>query len=146
LGLDLAGTIDENLFNNKSAELKTQAEDVARQLDEDNHFDAAQAQMALNVFDFSQNLVDIWRGSNFAVRRQILDCVSSNRTLSDVSLCLEKRRPFDFLVERPFLKNGRGDWRSFEPCPQSIAPYPPMFIGPPEPFIITVQHLVRLCA
>jgi hypothetical protein len=26
-----------------------------------------------------------------------------------------KRKPFDFLAERPFLKNGRGDWRKFEP-------------------------------
>ena len=66
--------------------------------------------LALPVFDLSQNLVGIWRGSNFAARREILVCVSSNRALSDVTLCLEKRRPFDVFAERPFLKNSRGDW------------------------------------
>ena len=101
----LAGTINEAVFNDKSSDLKRQAEEVDRQLDQDTHFDTGPAQTALAVFDFSQNLIDIWRGSNFAVRRQILDCVSSNRTLSDVSLVITKRKPFDLLAERPLLKN-----------------------------------------
>jgi len=105
----LAGTIDEGVFNAKSADLKRQADDVERSLDEASHFDAAQAEAALAVFDFSQNLANIWRGSNFTVRRELLDCVSSNRMLSDVSLVLTKRKPFDFLVERPVLKKSRGD-------------------------------------
>lgn len=104
----LAGTIDEATFNAKSAELRREAEEVERQLDE-AHFDPANGDLALRVFDFSQNLVDLWRGSNFAVRRDILNCVSLNRSLDDVSLRLVKRRPFDYLAERPFLKIGRGD-------------------------------------
>ena len=32
-----------------------------------------------------------------------------NRKVSDLSLVLTKRKPFDFLVERPFLKKNRGD-------------------------------------
>ena len=36
--------------------------------------------------------------------------VSSNRALSDVSLDLAWRKPFDYLAERPFSKDGRGDW------------------------------------
>lgn len=42
------------------------------------------------------------------VRREILECVSLNRALGDVSLDLAWRKPFDYLAERPFLKNGRG--------------------------------------
>jgi len=72
---------------------------------------AENGRLRLCVSDFSQNLVDIWwRGSNFASRRTILECVSSNRLLSGASLVLTKRRPFDFLAERPFFNNGRGDW------------------------------------
>jgi hypothetical protein len=67
------------------------------------------------VFDFSQNLVDIWRGSNFALRREILDCVSSNRVVSDGSLVLTKKKPFDILAEGPFLERSRGDCPNFEP-------------------------------
>ena len=107
----LAGTIDEPTFQLKSADLKSQLEDVERQLDEAEQFDPAFGQTALAVFDFSQNLVPLWRGSNSARKRTILEAVSLNRTVSDVSLVLVKRRPFDFLVERPFLKKSRGETR-----------------------------------
>ena len=106
----LAGTIDEPTFQMKSADLKSQLEDVECQLDEADQFDPAFGQTALAVFDFGQNLVPLWRGSNSARKRTILECVSLNRMLSDVNLVLVKRRPFDFLVERPFLKKSRGDW------------------------------------
>jgi hypothetical protein len=32
-----------------------------------------------------------------------------NRTVSNVTLCLEKRKPFDFLAKKPFLSFGRGE-------------------------------------
>jgi hypothetical protein len=54
------------------------------------------------VSDFSQDLVDLWRGPNSEVRGQILESVRLNHTISDASLCLAKRKPFDFLAERPF--------------------------------------------
>ncbi|HOA76059.1 MAG TPA: recombinase family protein, partial [Phycisphaerae bacterium] len=73
-------------------------------------FDPARGEAALATFEFSQNLVPIWRGSNSARKRTILECVSLNRTLTDVTLVLTKRKPFDFLAERPFLKSTRGDW------------------------------------
>jgi site-specific DNA recombinase len=63
----------------------------------------------LAIFDWSQNAAEIWRGSNNAQRRDILDSVCLHRTLSDVSLVTTKRKPFDVLAERPLLKNSRGD-------------------------------------
>ena len=110
----LAGMIDEAAFNSKSAQLKAEAADVERELDEADRFDPRGGEWALSVFDFSQNLGEIWRGSNFPVRREILNCVNLNRTLGDLSLVLAKRKPFDGVpfgsAERPFLKNSRGDW------------------------------------
>ena len=105
----LAGTIDEAAFNTKSAQLKAEAANVERDLEQADRFDPRGGELALSVFDFSQNLAEIWRGSNFAVRREILNCVSLNRTLGDLTLVLAKRKPFDFLAERPFLKNSRDD-------------------------------------
>ncbi len=107
----LAGTIDEASFTAKSADLKRQAEEVERQLDETDGFDPAFGQAALAVFDFSQNLVPRWHGSNSAGKRELLECVSLNRALTDVSLVLTNRKPFDFLAERPFLKKSRGERR-----------------------------------
>ena len=106
----LSGVVEESAFQAKSLELKREIEDVEKQMEEAGKYDPKRKELALSVFDFSQNLANLWHGSNFAVRREILECVSSNRLLSDVSLVLTKRKPFDFLAERPFLKDGRGDW------------------------------------
>ncbi len=106
----LAGAIEEAAFAAKSAELKVLQEEVEKGLDEANVDDPLLQERALGLFDFSQNLVDIWHGSNWRRRREVLECISLNRTLSDVSLALAKRKPFDVLAERPSLRFGRGDW------------------------------------
>jgi len=61
--------------------------------------DARYAETALALFDFSQQAAEKWQPSDFSTRRQILDCVSSDRALSDVSLVLTKRKPFDVLAQ-----------------------------------------------
>jgi site-specific DNA recombinase len=104
----LNGVIDEGVFAEKSADLKRQGEDIDRQLDEADGFDSATGQTAMAVFDFSQNLAALWQGSKSGVRRDILECVTLNRTLTSASLALEKRKPFDFLAERPFLTESWG--------------------------------------
>ena len=106
----LAGVIDEPTFNAKSVDLKGQAADVDHELDQAERFDPTAGELALSTFDFSQNLAEIWRGSNYAVRREILNCVSLNRTLSDVSLVMAKRKPFDILSEQPLLNSSGRYW------------------------------------
>ncbi len=103
----LRGTVDEAAFSAKSSEIKAQIAEVERQLDGAGAVTEETGRLALAVYDFSQNLVDIWRRSKFASRRKILECVSSNLALTDASLVLAKRSPFDWLAERPFLKDGR---------------------------------------
>ncbi len=104
----LAGAIEKAAFAAKSAELKALQAAVEKGLDEANVEDPLLGERALGLFDFSQNLVDIWHGSNWRRRREVLECVSLNRALSDVSLVLTKRKPFDALAERPSLRFGRG--------------------------------------
>ena len=106
----LRGAVDEAALGAKSADLKTQIEQVERELGGVGAVTEETGRLALSVYDFSQSLVDIWQGSNFARRRQILECVSLNAVLTDVTLVVSKRKPFDWLAERPFLKDGRGDW------------------------------------
>ena len=52
---------------------KTQLEEVERQLDEADKFDPACGEAALATFDFSQNLAELWRGSNSTGKRELLD-------------------------------------------------------------------------
>ena len=110
----LAGTVDEEAFQAKSAELKADAARVAEELDGLGEVDPQRGKAALAVFDWSQRAAETWLGSNNADRRQILDAVCLNRQVTDVTLVTIKRKPFDFLAERLDLKNSRGDRTSIE--------------------------------
>ena len=105
----LNGAIDDATFNTKSSELKIEQETVAEQLDSADEQDQDMGQKAMALFDLSQKLPEVWQRSNSSQKRQLLQCVSLNRQISGVSLCMTKRKPFDFLTERPFLKKSRGE-------------------------------------
>jgi site-specific DNA recombinase len=105
----LAGSIDEATFKAKGDDLKAQVATIDESLASVEDVDEACAETALQLFDWSQRAADLWRGSNNAVRREMLDAVCLNRTLSDVSLVTQKRKPFDVLAKRPDLKKSRGE-------------------------------------
>jgi len=42
------------------------------------------------------------------------------------------------------MRNGRGDWRSFEPSQESLAPIIGLYLKPPEPHILTADRLASL--
>ncbi len=105
----LDGTVDEATFKAKSEQLKAEQERHAVVLEKAEGIDAKSGQQALEMFDFSQSLVEKWQGSNLAEHCRILARVSSNRMLSDVSLEVEKRSPFGIIAERRFLKDTTPD-------------------------------------
>jgi site-specific DNA recombinase len=105
----LTGTVDEGVYKAKSGELKSEAmktDEAAAQLGD---FDPARGQLAVTLFDWTQNASKTWLGSNTAVRREILDLVCLNRTLGDVSLVTTMRKPFDVLAEGLSFNKGRDD-------------------------------------
>ena len=105
----LAGTVDEDVYKAKSYELKSETAQTEATLEELGEMDPTRGKLAVQLFDWTQNAAEIWRGSNNSVRREILDAVCLNRSLNAVNLVLEKRKPFDILAERPFLKKSRDD-------------------------------------
>ncbi|MCK6441052.1 MAG: zinc ribbon domain-containing protein, partial [Planctomycetes bacterium] len=105
----LNGTVDEALYQSKAQQTRLDLNGVERSLESIETVDRDRQNLALQVFDFSQNLGDLWRRSNFEARREILNAVTLNRTLSDVSIDLVKRKPFDALAERLSFHNGRGE-------------------------------------
>jgi site-specific DNA recombinase len=110
----LAGAIEEKVFHLKTAELKRELAETETGFERADKHDPEAPIRAMALFNFSQNLVNLWSGSNSEAKRDILECVSLNRTVSNVTLCLEKRKPFDFLAKKPFLDFGRGDWQPLE--------------------------------
>lgn len=105
----LGGAVDEAIYNAKTLEFRREAEEVEQQLVEAGDFDPERGKLALTVFDISQKLGDLWRGSKSASKREILECVTSNRLLGAATIELTKRSPFDWLQKQADLKNGRGD-------------------------------------
>ena len=120
----LTGTVEEVVYKAKSNELKSEVARVDEALAQLGDVDPAYGDVALALFEWTQNAVEIWRGSNNAIRREILDAVCLNRTLTDVNLSATKRKPFDVFAKgleikksshhfrREFLSRTRLPWRA----------------------------------
>ncbi|MEQ9410075.1 MAG: hypothetical protein RIK87_20230 [Fuerstiella sp.] len=105
----LAGSIDEPTFNAKLAALRDEAAQIEERLGNVATLEPPDVRAALAVFEFSQNVPDLWRGSKMLEKRRILETLSLNRMLGDVTLVLEKRKPFDELAKRPSIQLSRDD-------------------------------------
>ncbi len=105
----LSGSVEESVFRGKTTELKREVETVEHEVTSLNEPAGNVAETALALFDWSQNAAEFWSRSKIPLRREILNSLSLNRTLSDVSLVATKRKPFDILAEGPFLNEGRDD-------------------------------------
>ena len=99
----LGGLIDETTYKTKTLQLTAEQDQTDAALQDAETTDARSGERALQTFDLSQKLAETWRGSTISERRQILELVSSNRTLSDVTIEVTKRSPFSILAERRFL-------------------------------------------
>ena len=105
----LVGTVEETAYTAKSDELKAETAKADEYLAQLGDTASGCGETALKLFDWSQQAADLWRGSNNALRREILDSVCLNRASSDVSLVTTKRKPFHVFAERLDLENSRGD-------------------------------------
>ena len=117
----LAGMVDEETYKAKTNELKAEVANVDATLAQLGDVDPARGELAVRLFDWTQRASDIWRGSNNTVRRQILDSICLNRTVNDLTLVLEKRKPFDAFAERPDFENSREFRRPIELFVASVA-------------------------
>lgn len=105
----LTGTVDEEVYRTKTTDFQREGATLEERIGKVGDTPADAGEMAVKLFDWTQNADEFWSRSKIPIRREILSAVSLNRTLSDVSLIIEKRKPFDILAEGPFLKQSRGD-------------------------------------
>ncbi len=131
----LAGTIDESTLASKQTQLRDESATVVATLATCGDVDAEDVRTALGVFQFAQNAAQIWRGSKMDQKREILNSLSLNRTLGDVSLVLEKRKPFDELVKRLSVTSSRDNCRIFEPWTPARDAFATAFFGQREPHL-----------
>lgn len=105
----LSGAIDEATFNAKLATLRDELAVVEESLASDDTVATADVRAALEIFEFSQKIPKIWRGSKMAEKRRILETLSLNRMLGDVTLVVVKRKPFCELAKRSKIQLSRSD-------------------------------------
>ncbi|MDH4201463.1 MAG: recombinase family protein [Phycisphaerae bacterium] len=106
----LGALIDEMTLQNKTTELTTEEKSLKMTLQMTPYEpESDRIKRILGIFEFSQNIEDYWRGSNSAEKRKLLEIVSLNRHLSDVSLCVEKRKPFEILSKTAKSEKSRRD-------------------------------------
>lgn len=103
----LTGAVDEDAYKAKADELRAEAARADESLADLGAAESARGESAVALFDWTQKAPETWRRSNNAVRREILDAVCLNRTLTDVNLVTTKRKPFDVLAEGLDLKDSR---------------------------------------
>ena len=106
----LAGDLDVAVFRTKSTELQGQVKDAEEALGRWGDISGGRGDIASTVFDWSQKAAERWHGSNNGEKREILETLSLNREVSDVSLCVTKRKPFGVLTEGLLSDDGRGEW------------------------------------
>ncbi len=99
----LAGIINDDVFNAKTEQLKSEIRATEKRQDDVENNETLTGLEPHKCFDFTQKTGEIWRGSNFSEKRALLQLISSNRHISDVSVCVQKTKPFDIFAKRPFL-------------------------------------------
>ena len=112
----------------------------------ENLFDQDAQKDAVSTFDFSQQLAEIWEGSNWEGRRDLLESISLNRTISNATLCLQKRKPFAELAEQREKEIPTGNSRKVEPSPRLLASFLKNFFHSYMPEPLTEHQVSRLSA
>ena len=106
----LAGSVEKTLYEKMASEVRLNLDRIRGDLKQEAQVNTAFVDMAEAVFNLTQQAPETWRGSNAAVRRELLTVLSLNRTLSDTTLRLEWSKPFDAVAEGHNFQESTGGW------------------------------------
>ena len=110
LDLFIGGGISKEDYEKKSVETLTGLELVRLQMSEDHKVHKGFEDMAVKVFDMSQNAAETYLGSCNAVKRELLEIFCTNRRCDPTSLILEWRCPFLEVVKMAKIQTSVGNW------------------------------------
>ena len=110
LDLRLDEEIDREIYAAKATELRVRSASMALHLEKASRGRYEIIDIAVKVFELSQDLRAKWLTADYAAKRRILEITCLNFVLDDVTLVPAMRKPFDMLAEGLDLKNSRGDW------------------------------------
>lgn len=95
LNLHLAGTVDEPTFAAKNTELRDRVAKLMLEMEAADRRKDEKADLAVKVFELSQDLRRKWFTAGFAEKRRLLNFVCLNLVLQGASLVISARKPFN---------------------------------------------------
>ena len=110
LNLRLLEEIDETTFAAKNTELRDRIAQLNLKVEASDRHRADHGEIAIRVFELSQELRNKWLRADRRAKRQLLDIVCLNFSLNGVSLVPTMRKPFDVLAEGLESAKSRDDW------------------------------------
>ena len=106
VNLLLDGTIDKNLYETKTAQLKQEIAEIEQELSKCSDNYAEIGNIIENIVEIAGNVRNLIRSSKTQEKRAILKLILSNSTIEDKKAWISLKKPFDL-----FLKsNGRLSW------------------------------------
>ena len=109
----LAGAVDEQLFAAKNMELRDRVAKLTLEMEAADRRKDERADLAVRVFELSQDLRRKWLTAGFAEKRRLLNFVCLNLVLQGATVVISTRKPFNCLVEGLSVSDsGEGEIRT----------------------------------
>ncbi len=99
LNLHLSAAIDDQAYNAKSVELRDRIASLTLELEAADRKKDERADLAVKVFELSQNLNRKWVTADYSEKRRLMEMICLNIVLKGKTLCISTRKPFNCLVE-----------------------------------------------
>ena len=109
LNLRIMDEITTDTYAAKDTELRDRLASLELQLEAKGRGRDEHGDLALKVFELSQSLKDQWVTAESQEKRQLLEIVCLNLTLTEEKLDFSMRKPFDVLTKGLMSPDNRGD-------------------------------------
>lgn len=109
--------IDKNDFEKKKAQLREQQIEIENLIAANRNGDDSFKDSLISMVTFLSKGYDAFKGSQIAVKRQILNIVFANLSLKGSTLCYSIRKPFELFINIPQQEDWRPLIDSVRTCP-----------------------------
>jgi len=103
----LEKTIDKTDFDRKKSQLREQQIDIENFIAAHRHGDDGFKDALISIISILSEAYEVFRGSQIAQKRQLLNIVFANLTLKGANLCYDLRKPFELFINVPNIE----EWR-----------------------------------
>lgn len=108
--LNLLGEIEGESYRSMADTLREEAATVRLRIEALSRDQQEIADVAIGLFELSQQLEKKWVAADIATKRTLLEILCLNFSADHASLSVTMNKPFDIIAEGLIVQCGRGDW------------------------------------